>query len=57
MLYFNAMRTIILQDTFRQKAAKYATNIHNALSYVLCYKHLKTINHVCRYVKCLTTVT
>jgi hypothetical protein len=57
MLYFNVMQTIILQDMFREKAARYATNLHNALSYILYYKHLKAINHVCGYVKCSTTIT
>ena len=57
MVYFNAMHTIMLQDIIRGKSAGYATNLHNALSYVLCYKHLKKINHVCGYVKCSKTIT
>jgi len=57
MVYFNAMHTIMLQDIIRGKSAGYATNLHNALSYVLCYKHLKKIKHVCGYVKCSKTIT
>jgi len=56
-LHFNAMQTIILQDTLEEKAARYATNLPNALSYVLCYIHLKKINHDCGHIKCSTTIT